>query len=116
MEHSITQVEIGSSLLEESKEVAISIIHYVARSPEVVILNDAVTTEQFDYDPYLQMAPPKSVFCVPLLNQGQLTGILYLENNLMASAFTPERKSTDHLEKYLRLHYPSGKRNSTRVA
>ncbi len=33
----------------------------------------------------------RSILCVPLMNQAQLTGALYLENNLTARAFSPAR-------------------------
>src|SRR5258708_29798272 len=34
---------------------------------------------------------PRSVLCLPLLNQGKLIGILYLENTLVPRAFVPAR-------------------------
>ena len=33
----------------------------------------------------------RSILCLPLINQGKLIGILYLENNLTPSVFTPDR-------------------------
>ncbi|NEP15250.1 MAG: GAF domain-containing protein, partial [Symploca sp. SIO2C1] len=42
-------------------------------------------------DDYIQQYQPKSILCCPLLNQGQLSGIIYLENNLTTNAFTPDR-------------------------
>jgi PAS domain S-box-containing protein len=54
-------------------------------------LNDATRSEQFAADDYIVRRQPKSVLCLPLLNQGKLTGILYLENNLTIGAFTPDR-------------------------
>jgi PAS domain S-box-containing protein len=42
-------------------------------------------------DAYIAQVRPRSVLCAPLLNQGKLTGMLYLENNLTAAAFTPDR-------------------------
>ncbi len=71
--------------------VPISIIHYVARTKESVVLDDASREERFDNDPYLTRNRPKSVLCEPVLHYGRLTGILYLENNLTSGAFTPDR-------------------------
>ncbi|HEY9633204.1 MAG TPA: AAA family ATPase [Coleofasciculaceae cyanobacterium] len=68
-----------------------SIINYVARTQENVVLNDAANQGQFTSDPYIVATEPKSILCTPLLNQGKLIGILYLENNLTAGAFTPDR-------------------------
>ncbi|MGB5768979.1 MAG: AAA-like domain-containing protein, partial [Crocosphaera sp.] len=69
----------------------ITIINYVARTKESVVLNDAVVEGQFINDPYIIATKTKSILCSPLLNQGQLRGIVYLENNLTTGAFTSER-------------------------
>lgn len=68
-----------------------AIIHYVVRTQESVVLNDAVREGQFTRDTYIVATHPKSILCIPLLYQGKLSGILYLENNLTAGAFTPDR-------------------------
>jgi signal transduction histidine kinase len=80
-----------SQTLEDSSEVAVGIIHYVARTKEYVVLNDATRAGNFANDPHIQTQQPKSVLCVPLINQTKLTSILYLENNLVSGVFTPER-------------------------
>ncbi|MDF5730601.1 MAG: AAA family ATPase [Rhizonema sp. PD38] len=75
-----------------------SIIYYVARTKESVILDDAVNQIQdrkykilSSYDPYIIVQQPKSILCYPVLNQGQLIGVVYLENNLATHVFTPQR-------------------------
>ncbi|MDF5738632.1 MULTISPECIES: AAA family ATPase [unclassified Nostoc] len=70
-----------------------SIIHYVIRTHKSVILNDATREGNFINDPYIQHHQTQSVFCLPLLNQSKLIGVLYLENQLATGAFTPERVS-----------------------
>ncbi|WP_199349843.1 PAS domain-containing protein [Nostoc flagelliforme] len=45
----------------------------------------------FINDPYIQHHQTQSVFCLPLLNQSKLIGVLYLENQLATGAFTPEQ-------------------------
>ena len=45
----------------------------------------------FSADPYIVENHLRSILCLPLINQGKLTGILYLENNLTPSVFTPDR-------------------------
>ncbi|MBD3886974.1 PAS domain S-box protein, partial [Phormidium tenue FACHB-886] len=68
-----------------------SIIQYVIRTLEPVTLNDATREGAFINEPYIQQNQPQSVFCLPLLNQAKLVGVLYLENRLAAGVFTPER-------------------------
>lgn len=68
-----------------------AIINYVVRTQKNVVLNNATHEGQFTHDPYIVTTQPKSVLCTPLLHQGKLTGILYLENNLTAGAFTDDR-------------------------
>ena len=68
-----------------------SIVQYVIRTHESVILNDATREGKFVNDPYLQRHEAKSVLCLPLLNQSKLVGVLYLENQLTTEVFTPER-------------------------
>jgi GAF domain-containing protein len=62
--------------------VCASIINYVVHTQENVVLNDATREGQFTRDLYIVSTQPKSILCTPLLNQGKLSGILYLENNL----------------------------------
>jgi predicted ATPase/GAF domain-containing protein len=68
-----------------------AIINYVVRTKETVVLNDAIREGNFTLDPYIKQHQVKSILCTPLLNQGQLGGIVYLENNLTTGAFTPNR-------------------------
>ena len=68
-----------------------SLLNYVQRTRESVVLHDANQTGNFSTDPYIQTHQPKSILCAPLLNQAQLSGIVYLENNLTVGAFTPSR-------------------------
>jgi predicted ATPase/serine phosphatase RsbU (regulator of sigma subunit)/tRNA A-37 threonylcarbamoyl transferase component Bud32 len=71
-----------------------AIVNYVARSHENVVLNNATYEGLFTGDSYITATQPKSILCTPLLNQGKLGGILYLENNLALGAFTSERVET----------------------
>ncbi|MEH2160511.1 MAG: AAA family ATPase [Nostoc sp.] len=70
-----------------------SIINYVIRTHESVILNDATREGNFINEPYIQQNQTQSILCLPLLNQGKLVGVLYLENKLATGAFTPDRVS-----------------------
>lgn len=70
-----------------------SIINYVARTLESVVLNDAASNGLFSKDAYIIKYQIQSILCVPIQSQNQLRGILYLENNLTKGAFTSERLS-----------------------
>lgn len=68
-----------------------SIIRYAITTRERVILSDAALPNSFSEDPYLTLRQPCSVLCLPLLRQGLLEGLLYLEHTLTPHVFTPER-------------------------
>jgi PAS domain S-box-containing protein len=68
-----------------------SVLHYVVRSNEAVILDDAAAQSEFASDPYIRQRQTRSILCVPMINQGRLKGVLYLENNLTPRVFLPAR-------------------------
>jgi signal transduction histidine kinase len=73
------------------KDISRVIINYVQRVIETVVINDALNEEYFTNDEYIIKNRPKSIFCMPLVHQNKLSGILYLENNIAIGAFTPDR-------------------------
>ena len=68
-----------------------SVLQYVVRTRESVILDDAAARLRFATDPYIRQQRARSVLCLPLLNQAKLIGVLYLENNLAPRVFAPAR-------------------------
>jgi PAS domain S-box-containing protein len=66
-----------------------TVLHYVLRTRESVVLDEAVSEPSFAADPYIRQRHARSILCLPLINQAKLIGILYLENNLTARAFAP---------------------------
>lgn len=81
-----------ASLPEKNQDnLPLSLITYVARTKENIVLDNAAEQGRFTEDPYVAAFLPKSVLCAPILNKGELSGILYLENNLTIGAFTPDR-------------------------
>ncbi len=68
-----------------------AILNYVVRTKESVVLDDATSKGNFTNDPYIKQNQTKSILCLPLINQGQLVSIVYLENNLTVGAFTRDR-------------------------
>jgi serine phosphatase RsbU (regulator of sigma subunit) len=86
----LQSIPIQSYQPGEKGVVPISFINYVIRTQESLVLYDA-TEEKMTSDPYFFDNQVKSALCAPLVNQGKLVGILYLENNLIEGVFTPER-------------------------
>src|SRR6202043_2595091 len=68
-----------------------TVLHYVLRTRESVVLDEAVSEPLFAADPYIRQRQARSILCLPLINQAKLIGVLYLENNLSARAFAPAR-------------------------
>jgi len=68
-----------------------SILHYVVRTQESVILDDAEAQNPFSDDGYIRQHRARSILCLPLVNQAKLIGVLYLENSLTSHVFTPRR-------------------------
>ena len=68
-----------------------SIVHYVVRTQESVILDDASAENPFSADTYVRQHHARSILCLPLINRAKLIGVLYLENNLTPHVFTPAR-------------------------
>jgi PAS domain S-box-containing protein len=85
IEVTLRQAEVTVAELPES------VLHYVMRTRESVILDDAAALTLFSADAYVQQRRPRSVLCLPLVKQAKLVGALYLENNLTPRAFTSDR-------------------------
>jgi GAF domain-containing protein len=68
-----------------------SMLDYVRRNREQVLLDNVGQTHPFSADPYFTYHRPKSVLCLPVFRQDELIWLLYLENELTMHAFTPER-------------------------
>lgn len=83
------------TLHEDLEQVSIgfsrAILRYVERTHAVVVLGDASRAGDFQSDADILERRPKSVLCMPILSQRKRVGLLYLENELLANAFTPER-------------------------
>ena len=76
---------------ENSSDIPHTVINYVKNSFKTVVLDNATVKNNFTSDKYLIQQRPKSLLCTPILNQGELIGLLYLENKLTIGAFTKER-------------------------
>ena len=88
----------GDTILVELRDASATacvlpetVLQYVLHTRESVILDDAATQPSFAADPYVRQHQARSILCLPLINQGKLIGVLYLENNLTPRAFAPAR-------------------------
>ena len=77
--------------VEESQDIPHQLIYKVKNCLEPVVLLDATAQTEFVTDPYFRWQQPKSILCSPILHQGKLLGLVYLENKLTLGAFTNER-------------------------
>ncbi|RUR86525.1 serine/threonine protein kinase [Nostoc sp. PCC 7120 = FACHB-418] len=92
---SITQetqpVVLQNLRVEESQDIPHKLIYKVKHSNQTVVLVDATAEPILANDSYILRQQPQSILCSPILHQGKLLGILYLENNLTKGAFTSDR-------------------------
>jgi class 3 adenylate cyclase len=77
--------------LQDYEEAPAAVLQYVMHSRTHLVLESARHDPAFMADPYIRRRQVQSVLCAPVLHQGQLTGMVYLENNLTPAAFTEER-------------------------
>ncbi|MDE1182143.1 ATP-binding sensor histidine kinase [Paraburkholderia sp.] len=73
--------------------VPLSIVYTAMRMRKPVVVEDAQSDGRFSFDIAFASRPARSVLCLPLVKQGNATGVLYLENNLTAGVFTSSRTS-----------------------
>jgi len=86
-----TQILHPAQSLDESGVVPISLVTKVKRSLQPAVIANAAQDALLTGDVYIQNQQPKSLLCSPILQQGKLLGIVYLENNLAIGAFTRDR-------------------------
>ncbi|MDX2228273.1 MAG: AAA family ATPase [Leptolyngbyaceae cyanobacterium bins.349] len=77
--------------VEASEDVPLTLIHYVKRTLQPLVIYDAIAEPSLAADAYVIRQQPHSLLCLPLLVRGKLTGLFYLENNLAKGAFTSDR-------------------------
>ncbi|MCX6123922.1 MAG: AAA family ATPase [Proteobacteria bacterium] len=92
-----TEVEAGIlNIPVDSVDLPVppSLVQYIRRSKEELVINNVLSSEAFKDDPYVVKHGSKSVICLPAISQGQMVAILFLENRLVEDAFTVQRVST----------------------
>jgi PAS domain S-box-containing protein len=68
-----------------------SVLHYVLRTRECAVLEDATVQPPFATDPYVNQRNARSILCMPLINRAKVIGVLYLENTLTPYVVAPAR-------------------------
>ncbi|MDQ1515715.1 MAG: hypothetical protein QOE80_1545, partial [Actinomycetota bacterium] len=71
--------------------VPVSVLRYVQRMPEPLVVGDATRDDRFARDPYFSAVGCCSLLAIPVVNRGTLQAILLVENRLLRGAFTSER-------------------------
>lgn len=94
--HAVSSVEVEAQMvspmeISETDNLPTSVIQYVRRTLDTVILDEPEKDERFQKDEYLQTNEVASLLCMPIIHQQSLLGIIYLENRLTKGSFTAER-------------------------
>ena len=76
---------------DHEHEVPMSVLRYVQRTGEPLVVADATRDDRFARDPYFTDAGCCSLLALPILSRGTLRAVLVLENRLIRGAFTAER-------------------------
>ncbi len=76
---------------EKDKNIPCSIIQYVLRTDQTIILENAAQSTQFSTDNYIISHTCKSILCTPIFNKNMKVGILLLENQFLEGAFSKKQ-------------------------
>ncbi|MBD2603347.1 AAA family ATPase [Scytonema hofmannii FACHB-248] len=93
IEHGEIQTILNSESIDNCQDIPINIINYVKNTQETVVIDNCKTDIPGIIGEYILQYQPQSVLCTPIINQGHLVGILYLENQLTLGVFTSDRLS-----------------------
>ncbi|MBR8834901.1 MAG: AAA family ATPase [Stigonema ocellatum SAG 48.90 = DSM 106950] len=85
------QTLLDSQFIDTCQDIPLKIIYYVKNTQKTVVINNLKTDIPGVIGEYMLQHQPQSVLCTPIINQGYLVGILYLENQLTSGVFTDER-------------------------
>ncbi|MGG6293374.1 AAA family ATPase [Leptolyngbya sp. AN02str] len=82
--------ELYTEPLEDYLHLPRKLLQYVKNTSTLVMV-EHLQTDLPILDEYLTQCQPKSLLGLPILNQGQLIGLLYLENRSTSGVFTSDR-------------------------
>ncbi|HVG36940.1 MAG TPA: GAF domain-containing protein, partial [Thermoplasmata archaeon] len=77
--------------LPERSDLPDTVVRYVLRTHETVLLDDASSPNPFSTDPHVAEHRVRSLLCLPLVNRGTLIGALYFEDRAASHVFTASR-------------------------
>jgi predicted ATPase/serine phosphatase RsbU (regulator of sigma subunit) len=77
--------------LDVNTSIPLSVINYVNKTGKNLVLDNAFLQGLFMNDPYIIRNRAQSIVCSPIMDKGSRVGIIYLENNITAGAFTTGR-------------------------
>ncbi|MBN3893155.1 MAG: AAA family ATPase [Nostoc sp. JL31] len=87
------QTIFESQSIDNCQDIPVKIINYVKNTQQTVVIDNCKTDIIGLIGEYMHRTQPQSVLCTPIINQGRLVGILYLENKLTQGVFTSDRLS-----------------------
>ncbi|RZT31393.1 trifunctional serine/threonine-protein kinase/ATP-binding protein/sensor histidine kinase [Cupriavidus agavae] len=88
-DHAVTMALADRPL--DASDLPLSVINHVLQAREHMVFDDVAAQRPFTADPYIRQRRARSMLCLPLLNQGKLAGVLYLDNALAPGVFGPAR-------------------------
>ncbi|MEB2775125.1 adenylate/guanylate cyclase domain-containing protein [Algoriphagus sp. D3-2-R+10] len=92
IDNSTNEIQVLQNIpYDEFEEISHSVINYVLRSGETLVLEDATKTLPYSDEGYISENKIKSILCIPQKHSGVGFSLLYLENRLLSGAFTKER-------------------------
>lgn len=70
------------------------LIEYALLTRDLLVLNQPATDSRFAHSAYFGARQPRSVLVLPVINQGRLIALIYLEHELLEGAFTERHLKT----------------------
>jgi PAS domain S-box-containing protein len=91
IEHGEMQTILETQSLDTCPDIPVKIIHYVRNTQKTLVIDNGKTDTPGVIGEYMLRHQPQSVLCTPIVHQGHLIGMLYLENKLTSGVFTSDR-------------------------
>jgi signal transduction histidine kinase len=88
IEKTILEATLSGELTDGSAAISKTLVDQVLETRQPIVSMNAMEDPRFAGRQSVQFHNLRSVLCVPLLAQGRLLGIIYLDNRLKSGAFT----------------------------
>lgn len=85
------RVSPNSAPLENQHLIPTSLVEFVIATQQLVLIQESADRQRFAHDPWFRNNTPRSLACIPFINQGKVTGVVLLRNDLLDRAFTSSR-------------------------